>query len=145
MRLRSLALAILLATPATAGIQPPEPVRGPIRVIDGDTVRLASGEIVRIYNIDAPETHRPRCPAEKRIGEAAATALRAWMTVPDVTISRGEPATGRLRDRYGRTLASLSTAYEGDVGDRLVALGLALPWRTGKAAHDARARHWCGR
>lgn len=145
MRTASIALAILLATPVTAGILPPEPVHGAIRVIDGDTVRLGSGEIVRIYNIDAPETHEPRCPAERRVGEAAAAMLRAWISQPGVAISRCEPATGRCKDRYGRTLATLSTPAVGDVGEKLVAVGAALPWHPGRAAHDARARHWCGR
>ncbi len=143
MRLLSLVLAILLCTPAAAGIQPPEPVHGPIRVIDGDTVRFASGEIVRIYNIDAPETRRSRCPAEKRLGETATAFLKALLKNGSVEISRCEPATGRCQDRYRRTLASLSTAQHGDVGEALIASGLALPWQAGKAAHDARAHHWC--
>lgn len=141
----SLVLAILLASPAAAGIQPPEPVHGPIRVIDGDTVRLASGEIVRIYNIDAPETHRPRCPAEKRVGEAATAFLATLLDGGGVAISRCEAGTGRCKDRYRRTLATLSTRNAPDVGEALVSIGLALPWQPGKEAHDARARHWCGR
>lgn len=144
MRLPSVVLAILLATPAVAGIQPPEPVHGPIRVIDGDTVQLSSGERVRIYNIDAPETHRPRCSAEGILGSAAMAFLIAWLDHGDVSISRCEVGTGRCRDRYGRTLATLTTPNIGDVGEKLVAVGAALPWKPGKAAHDARARHWCG-
>ncbi|MBS1167314.1 MAG: hypothetical protein H6R00_3339 [Proteobacteria bacterium] len=144
MRLPSLALAIILATPAFAGIQPPEPVHGPIRVIDGDTVRLSTGEIIRIYDIDAPETHKPRCPAEKIAGESSAGFLGRLLDAGGVMISRCEVGTGRCRDRYGRTLATLSTRDVANVGDALIGIGLALPWKTGKAAHDARARHWCG-
>lgn len=134
----------LCASPTDAGILPPESVHGPIRVIDGDTVALASGERVRLYNIDAPETHKPRCPAEERAGAAAAEAVRRMLSGVVVSISRCEQGTGRCRDRYGRTLATLATAKQGDVGEALMSLGLALPWKSGKAAHDARARHWCG-
>lgn len=137
-------LLALCASSADAGILPPEPVHGPIRVIDGDTVALASGERVRLYNIDAPETHKPRCAAEERTGVAAANAVRRMVSAADVSISRCEPATGRCRDRYGRTLATLTTAKQGDVGEALMSLGLALPWKPGKTAHDARAYHWCG-
>lgn len=144
MRLACFAFAALLSTPAFAGIQSPEPISGPIRVIDGDTVELSSGERVRIYNIDAPETHEPRCDAERRIGEAATTLLRSWLLAPDVTISRCEPSTGRCLDKYGRTLATLATKYEGDLGEAMIAMGLALPWQPGRDAHDARARYWCG-
>lgn len=144
MRLPGVVLALLLAAPAIAGINPPEPIQGPIRVIDGDTVQLATGERVRIYNIDAPETHKPRCAAEGILGSAAAAYLTAWLDHDVVAISRCEVGTGRCRDRYGRTLATLTTPNIGDVGEKLIAVGAALPWQPGKAAHDARARHWCG-
>lgn len=144
MRLPSFALALLFATTAVAGINPPEPINGPIRVIDGDTVQLLSGERVRIYNIDAPETHKPRCQAESVLGEAAAGFLTVWLNHGGVTISRCEVGTSRCKDRYGRTLATISTVNIGDVGDKLVALGVALPWQPGRAAKDARASYWCG-
>lgn len=144
MLARSLALALIMVMPASAGILPPEPVAGPIRVIDGDTVRLSSGEIIRLYNIDAPETHEPRCPAEASAGARATAIVRGLLANGPVTISRCEPATGRCADRYGRTLATLSTPA-GDVGDILVSKGVVLPWQPGRAAHEARRRHWCGR
>jgi endonuclease YncB( thermonuclease family) len=144
MRLAAISLALLLATPAFAGTRTPEPVHGPIRVIDGDTVRLSSGEIVRIYNIDAPETHKPRCPAELTAGYVATAYLNIWLKRGGVTISRCEPATGRCEDRYGRTLATLSVASLGDIGNKLISVGAALPWRPGRAARDARVRRWCG-
>lgn len=143
MRLAGIALSLLLATPALAGIQPPEPITGRVRVIDGDTIELASGERVRLYNIDAPETHKPRCAAEEKTGSVATSWMITLLSSWRATISRGEPATGRYKDRYGRTLATISVGPIGDVGDALVDMGLALPWQPGRAAHDARARHWC--
>lgn len=137
-------LATLAATPAAAGTMPAEPLTGSIRVIDGDTIETAAGEIVRIYNIDAPESHAPRCPAEGIAGAAATALVVAWTENQPLTISRCEPATGRCLDRYKRTLATIATPA-GDIGDRLVAAGAALPWQPGPAAHEARRRHWCGR
>ncbi len=143
MHFPSLVLALVLASPAIAGIQPPEPVHGPIRVIDGDAVRLSSGEIIRIYNIDAPETRSPHCPAERNAGKSATGFLGRLLDAGGVMISRCEPATGRCKDRYRRTLATLSTRNVIDVGDALIGIGLALPWQPGRTAKEARARYWC--
>src|SRR5688500_19031999 len=35
-------------------------------VVDGDTIWLG-GERIRVSDIDAPETHPPRCPEEERL------------------------------------------------------------------------------
>lgn len=138
-----LIVAALILSPAHAGTMPPEQVRGPIRVIDGDTVRLTSGETIRIYNIDAPETRKSRCAKEKWAGETATAYLGRLLDAGGVTISRCEIGTGRCKDRYGRTLATMATKNVTDVGDAMVGMGLALPWQSGEAAHDARAHYWC--
>ena len=39
-------------------------------VVDGDTIWL-HGEKIRIADIDAPETHDPRCSSEKELGDRA--------------------------------------------------------------------------
>src|SRR5688572_20902271 len=39
-------------------------------VVDGDTLWLG-GQKIRVADIDAPETHGPRCAAEARLGAAA--------------------------------------------------------------------------
>src|SRR4051812_41715477 len=39
-------------------------------VVDGDTIWL-KGEKIRIADIDAPETHEPRCASEKELGDQA--------------------------------------------------------------------------
>jgi endonuclease YncB( thermonuclease family) len=46
-------------------------------------------------------------------------------------------------DRYSRTLARVSVGGL-DVGSVLVGEGLALPWRDGLEAREARLRDWCG-
>jgi micrococcal nuclease len=140
-----LALALLflaLAAPAAA-----ETVGGSrIYVVDGDTVRLPGGEVVRLYAIDAPETQpdRARCERELAAGLRAKERLRALLVGQSVAIERCEPSTGRCADRYRRTLGALITPA-GDVAMILIAEGHAVPWRAGKDAAQARAAHWCER
>jgi endonuclease YncB( thermonuclease family) len=105
-------------------------------IIDGDTIALGR-ERVRILNIDAPESHEPRCERELIAGLRAKERLAQLVRVAEVAIARDG------RDRYGRTLATLS-AEGRDIGNTLVREGLALPWRDGSEARAARIRHWCG-
>jgi micrococcal nuclease len=42
------------------------------RVIDGDTIQLKNGEIVRLIGVDTPETKHPRKPVEYYGKEASA-------------------------------------------------------------------------
>lgn len=122
----ALALFLALAAPAAA-----ETIDGArLHVVDGDTVRLPAGEVVRLYAIDAPETSpgRVRCEREIALGLAAKARLRALLVGQSVEIVRGEPGTGRQRDRYGRTLGALITPA-GDVAMILIAEGHAVPWR----------------
>lgn len=109
-----------------------------LTVIDGDTLRQGKDRL-RLLHIDAPETHEPRCPAERRKGKQATARLRqlirsAW----DVQVrDSGE------RDKYGRRLVDLYLDGK-DVGDILIAEGLAVPWEPGSAAWRERRAHWCG-
>ena len=137
-----LAFALLIALAAPAAAETIDGAR--IYIIDGDTVRLPGGEIVRLYAIDAPETGRARCEAEIAAGLRAKARLHALLTGQSVEIVRGEPGTGRQRDRYGRTLGALVTP-SGDVAQVLIAEGHAAPWRAGPAAAQERAATWCGR
>lgn len=144
----TLALAFMLATlPAHA-----ETIDGTaIIIIDGDTIALpCTGEIrkgcaerVRLLNIDAPETRNAVCEAERMAGLEAKARLAALLRGQPVNIERCEGDTGRCADRYGRTLARLSTST-GDIGQALISSGHALPWQTGAAAKFARQQHWCG-
>lgn len=137
-----LALAILLTLTAPARAETVDGAR--IYVIDGDTVRLPGGERLRLWAIDAPETQpsRIRCDLALARGLAAKARLRALLVGQSVAVERCEPGTGRCADRYGRTLAALATAA-GDVAQKLVTEGHAVPWRPGSEAAAARAAHWC--
>jgi endonuclease YncB( thermonuclease family) len=118
-------LALILA--ATIAIGPPS-------VIDGDTIRFGS-EAVRIANIDTPEIHRAKCDAEKLLGLVAKRRLVELLSKGDVTINRGDPGSGRLKDRHGRTLATLEVAGN-DIGEIMIAEGLARPW-------SGKRQPWC--
>lgn len=125
------ALAAILVSPALAldGNR--------IRVIDGDTVALGA-ERIRLVDIDAPEIAHPRCPAELQRGLKARDRLAALLRGRDVQITRDG------RDRYGRTLATLTVAGR-SVGAVLISEGFAVQWEPGRAAYAARLRYWCGR
>ena len=91
--------------------------------IDGDTIRGERGERVRIENIDAPELAHPQCDAERRLARVAQRELMALLASGPVEIH----AIPR-KDRYGRTLARVSVSGR-DVGETLVNMDLARPWR----------------
>ncbi|KSV66631.1 hypothetical protein N182_35015 [Sinorhizobium sp. GL2] len=107
-----------------------------VTLVDGDTIRIGR-ETIRIVEIDAPETHKPRCEQELVTGLAAKQRLRELLNAGDVTY---EP-TGT--DRYNRTLAHV---FVGDinVGSVLIAEGYALSYRPGADAKLERLRAWCG-
>lgn len=135
-----LILALALASPAAA-----EPLEGRIVVIDGDTVwhysvRGERPEKIRLLDIDAPETHGSKCEAELAAGYRAKARLVELLAQRPVSITRcGDD--GRCTDRFGRTLARISTPG-GEVGAILLREGLALPYVPGRKAE--RAAHWCG-
>jgi micrococcal nuclease len=103
-------------------------------VVDGDTLDI-DGERIRIANIDAPEIGHPQCDAEKRLGEVAKRRLKDLLANGRIEVVRGDPADGRMKDRYGRTLAIILVDGQ-DVGVVLVGEGLAREWR-------GRREPWC--
>lgn len=99
-------------------------------VVDGDTAWIG-GVKVRIADIDAPETHPPRCRREARLGDRATRRLAELLSAGPFQMR----AVGRDEDRYGRKLRVL-TRRGRSIGDQLVAEGLARTW-------DGRRRPWC--
>ena len=96
---------------------------GPVRVVDGDTLRIGARRI-RLYGIDAPE-HAQRCAdAAGRpyaCGEAAAAALTRLIG------GRQPDCAERDRDRYGRSVA-VCTLDGRDLNRAMVAGGWALAY-----------------
>lgn len=103
--------------------------------LDGDTIVIDDGRHVRIANIDAPEIHDAKCDAEKRLGMVARRRMSELLTSGRVVIHPGDPVDGRIKDRYGRTLATI-TIDGNDVGEIMIAEGLARRW-------TGRRRPWC--
>lgn len=99
-------------------------------VVDGDTFRV-DGERIRIADIDAPETHPPRCAEEARLGAAATRRLQALLNLGPVRLE----IAGRATDRYGRKLRVVRRGGR-SLGAQLVHEGLAREW-------TGRRRPWC--
>ena len=115
-------LQLMLATLVSLGL-----VLG-TTAIDGDTLR-ADGERYRVENIDAPERgERAECSDERALGEAARAYVATWLA----GASAIEALPSGRRDRYGRIVARIEVDGV-DLGERLIARGLAQPWRGRKA------------
>jgi len=99
-------------------------------VVDGDTVWIG-GANVRIADIDAPETHPPRCAEEADLGERATLRLQALLNAGPITLAPADRDT----DRYGRLLRIVERNGR-SLGDQLVSEGLARHW-------TGRRLPWC--
>ncbi len=129
-KLLLVALAVVESAASTANASE-------VRVIDGDTFELQSGETIRITDLDTPETWKPHCDNELDVGMQAADRLRNLLDSGPVTIRRGGT------DRFGRTLARVYVGKT-NVATQLVSEGLGLKYQKGGAAKLARLQHWCG-
>jgi endonuclease YncB( thermonuclease family) len=91
-----------------------------VRVIDGDSLKLAGGHKVRLLGIDAPELEREGRPADFLAHQAKAT-------LTELTLNRKVALEyDRLRyDHYGRLLAYLKLPDRTLVNAALVRQGLA--------------------
>lgn len=100
-------------------------------VVDGDTIWL-DGVKIRVADIDAPETHPPRCQLEADLGNKATIRLQALLNAgPFEARSIGS----RDVDKYGRKLRVLMRESQ-SLGETLVQEGLARKW-------DGSRHPWC--
>jgi endonuclease YncB( thermonuclease family) len=99
-------------------------------VVDGDTLYL-KGVKIRIADIDAPETHEPKCAEEKSLGDRATQRLIRLVNSGEVALA----PIGRDEDGYCRKLRIVKVDGE-SVGETLVEDGLARWYRGGR-------RPWC--
>lgn len=99
-------------------------------VVDGDTIWF-QGQKIRIADIDAPETHEPRCPSERALGDRATARLHELVNSGPIMLR----SIDRDEDRYGRKLRIVEVDGE-SVGDTLVGEGLARWYEGGR-------RPWC--
>lgn len=127
---RLLALALIAGIGHVAASQAQRPPVEPVDyALDGDTIVMQSGEIVRVENIDTPEVNC-QCSSECRRALAAFSATRDAIE-PGVRLTRRERP-----DRYGRTIARVALVDGRDLGEVLIARGLARPW-------TGRRQPWC--
>lgn len=119
-KIRSWAIALLLAAPVCAAAQPPDTLRGVVlKVKDGDTFTIAVNDsqttTVRLVNVDAPESKQPHGPEATRFldslltGKTVAVLWRTW-------------------DKYDRTLGVVMLDAL-DVNAELVKRGHAWVYR----------------
>lgn len=103
-------------------------------VVDGDT-GWEDGVKWRLTSpsggVDAPEISKPECATEKAAGDRAMRRLQTLM-------SGGYTMSGEGMDRYDRRLVTITLADGRDVGEVLIAEGLAQPW-------PDEGNVWCGR
>jgi endonuclease YncB( thermonuclease family) len=88
---------------------------------------------VRIADIDAPETHPPRCAREADLGARATARMRALLAAGPFELH--PIPDGRDTDRYGRKLRIVTRGGR-SLGDQLVGEGLARTW-------TGRREPWC--
>jgi endonuclease YncB( thermonuclease family) len=119
-----------------------------VRVIDGDTVRLFNMKPnVRLVGFNAPETRRARCAAERELGDNATRRVR--------NIVKDEPLDFEYVDcscpvgteetpacNYGRSCGILKASGK-DVGEILIAEGLAVPFKCGATRCPKTPKPWC--
>lgn len=101
-------------------------------VVDGDTIWF-EGRKIRLADFNTPEISRPKCDAERRLGERATLRLQGLLNQGAFTLAPNP--SGRATDRYGRELRVLMRGGK-PLGDVLIAEGLAERW-TGKRGS------WC--
>jgi endonuclease YncB( thermonuclease family) len=99
-------------------------------VVDGDTFHYHFTRI-RIADIDAPETHPPRCKREARLGQRATQRLQELLNQGPFTMH----AIDRDEDQYGRKLRIVMRGGD-SLGLQLVNEGLARQW-------IGRRQPWC--
>jgi endonuclease YncB( thermonuclease family) len=97
-------------------------------VTDGDTLRLANGDRVRLVGIDAPEAGQ--------CGSTRATRLLTELTLgKEVTL----PAPVDDQDRYGRLLRYVDVGSV-DAGLRMITSGLAVARYDSRDGYDPHPR-----
>jgi micrococcal nuclease len=120
-----------------AGLQIPVDI---LRVIDGDTIEvrariwpdLAMTTRLRLKGIDAPE-HRGACDSETTLARQATERVTYLLATSQWL------ATDITRDKFGgRMVGRLVSSSGVDVGDRLLAEGLARPY-SGRSQRQG----WC--
>jgi micrococcal nuclease len=138
------AVLLLAGAPAFA-----EPIsKDKFSVTDGDTIRL-DGEAkgTRLVGFNAPETIDARCDHEATLASLATERLEQLVASAPLDLVKipcsCKPGTeGTDRCNFGRSCGTLR-ADGRDVGDILIAEGLAVPFQCGATSCPRTPRPWC--
>jgi endonuclease YncB( thermonuclease family) len=109
--------------------------------VDGDTIRLGSGELVRLKGFNTPELHS-RCPTPEARSREVAKARQARARLAELL--SGKHVFLTLTSEYcghGRHCGLLSSGYK-DAGQTLIREGLAEPMECVKGKCPP-PRNWC--
>jgi endonuclease YncB( thermonuclease family) len=140
-RLFLLAFSALVAcTPELTGIayipSRDHPTCAVVKVTDGDTIRVNCGEgeiPARLMGYDTPETYKPGCDAEYKLGKQASRYLEKRLAQADFI----EPHLNGAA-KYNRALLRLK--LDGvELSRIMIDAGLAVPYSGGKRID------WCAR
>jgi endonuclease YncB( thermonuclease family) len=141
----------IAAGPTTLEDAAPPAFSSPSRivVVDGDTIRIpGEPKRIRLVGFNAPETRDPQCAGEGALGDRATRRLKELVSSRRTDLTKVPcacaPGTeGTDRCNYGRSCGILRVDGR-DVGDILIAEGLATPFRCGASSCPRTPRPWCG-
>lgn len=117
-------------------------------IIDGDTLRLSDGSRMRLVGFNTPEKgDRAECAREAELSARATARLKQLVAssktgVTQVACACPPGTEGTDECNYGRSCGTL-TANGRDVGDILVAEGLAVPFVCSGWGCPPTPRPWC--
>lgn len=117
-------------------------------VTDGDTIRIhGERKGTRLVGFNAPETFKPRCTKELDLGKRATARLKELVATSTVEVEivpcACKPGTqGTDACNFGRSCARLRVDRR-DVGQILIAEGLAVPFTCGPTSCPPLPRPWC--
>jgi micrococcal nuclease len=145
-KISRLLFAVALAFPANTRAAPID--AADVSVIDGDTIRVYHRTPnVRLVGFNSPETRRAACSAERELGHKATRRLRDLIRAGNldfefVACSCPPGAQGTPVCNYGRNCGTLKVDGR-DVGQTLIAEGLAVPFECGVTHCPRTPRPWC--
>ncbi len=117
-------------------------------VTDGDTIRMDDGTRIRLVGFNTPEKFEPRCETERQLGIRATKRLVEIVSsgrsaVTKVACSCKPGTEGTDKCNYGRSCGILKVNGQ-DVGETLIAEGLAVPFVCAPSGCPPTPRPWCG-
>ncbi|NKJ07901.1 endonuclease YncB(thermonuclease family) [Rhizobium sp. SG741] len=132
-----------VATPTASGFTTQN-----FSIIDGDTIRMGDGTPVRLVGLNAPEVFHPRCASEAALGNKATERVRQLVAsgspkVTKIACSCKPGTEGTDKCNYRRSCGILKVDGK-DVGQTLMAEGLAVSFVCGRNGCPPTPSPWCG-